>query len=183
MDTIHNEDFSDMEREYPMRVSGYDNKGQPILYFDLGIWDIRKAVLGGKGKKIVRWFMKLNDEARIKVREEQLKGKKVTRYLILVNLEGASGVTNAEPNSMPIYVEWAVGFVQHFPNMSDTIYVIKTPAIFDVVIALAKQAAPPLKELLDTKGQNEAEWKPILRNLIKPSQLMKRYGGDAPDEF
>lgn len=183
MDTIHSEDFSDMEREYPFKVSGLDNKGQPILYMDLGIWDIRKAVLGGKGKKLVRWFLKLHDEARIKVREEQLKGKKVTRYVYLVNMDGANGVTNVEANSMPIYVEFATGFVGHYPNLSDTIYLIKTPALFEVVLTLAKQAAPPLKELLDVKGHSEAEWKPVMRKNIKPATLPKRYGGDAPDEI
>jgi len=183
MDTIHSEDFRDMEAEYPFKVSGYDNKGQPIIYGDLGIWDIRKAVLSGKGKKLIRWAIKIFDEARIKVREEQLKGKKVTRYLPLVNLDGANSVTNVEPNSMPIYAQFAVAYVGHFPNMSDTIYAIKTPSLMEVVIKLVISVAPPFKELLFVRGFNEADWKPILRKIINPAILPKRYGGDAPDEI
>ena len=66
---------------------------------DAGIWDIRKAALSGKSKKLVRWVLKLFDEARIKVREEQLKGNKVTRFIMLHNEDGANVVTNVEPNS------------------------------------------------------------------------------------
>jgi len=183
MDTIHSEDFSDMEAEYPFKVSGYDNKGQPIIYGDCGIWDIRKAVLSGKGKKLVRWAIKVLDEARIKVREQQLKGKKVTRYLCLANLDGANGVTNVEPNSMPMWAQFAIAFVKHFPNLSDTIYAIKTPALFEVVLKLVTSVAPPLKELLVVKGFNEADWKPVLRKVVDPAILPKRYGGDAPDEI
>jgi len=183
MDTIHSEDFGDMEEEYPIKVSGYDNKGQPIIYYDVGIWDIRKAVISGKAKKLVRWFHKVIDEARIKIREEQLKGKKVTRFVMLANLDGVSAVTNVEPNSMPIYAEFAASFVGHFPNMCDKIYGIRTPGLFDVVVKLTTSVAPPLKELIEARGTNEAEWRPVLRNIVNPAILPKRYGGDAPDEI
>jgi len=154
-----------------------------VLYYDAGIWDIRKAVLSGKGQRLVRWFIKHADEARMKIREQQLKGKKVTRFVCLVNLDGANAVTNVEPNSMPIWVAMAVAYVGHFPNLSDTIYVIKTPGLFEVVLKLATSAAPPLKELLFVRGFNEAEWKPILRKIINPAVLPRRYGGDAPDDI
>jgi len=74
---------------------------------------------------LVRWFLKVIDEARIKIREEQLKGKKVTRFVGLTNLDGINAVTNVEPNSMPIYAEFAVGLVGHFPNMCDKLYLIR----------------------------------------------------------
>lgn len=97
-----------------------------VLYHDVGAFDLRKAVLAGKGKRVVKWFFKNLDEAREKVRQEVLKGRNITRFNYFVNVQGASLATNVNSQGLPIFTEFSTGFIGHFPQMSDLIWLINS---------------------------------------------------------
>jgi hypothetical protein len=57
-----------------------------VVRCDFGDWDVRKAVIAGKLPRLIRYTMKMWDEARIKVNELAREGKNVTRWTMIIDL-------------------------------------------------------------------------------------------------
>jgi len=182
MDKIHDEDWSILESEIPMKVEGFDRLGRPILYIDMGEWDTRRLILSGRGDQILRWVYKNWEESRLQIEEQVKQGHNVTRWIALIDLKGTNLVTNLNAASIPIYATATTGYLQHFPNMAAEIIIINTPSIFEVVLSMVKAISPELRDQLTVFGSNEDEWKPVIRDLVDPKELRERYGGDKPDD-
>jgi hypothetical protein len=184
METIHKENWSDMIHDYPMRVDheGVDREGRPLIVYELGDWDIRKAAVAGKMDRIVRWTIKNWDMARIKIRELELQGKNVTRWTMVLDLKNMNAVSNVNPASLPYYLATALGYDGHFPNWSNTIFLLNTPNLFETVLSLVKPVLDKnTRDSLMVYGKNPGEWGPILKAAVDPKYLPKRYGGQKED--
>lgn len=92
----------------------------------MGMFDLRKAVLAGKEKRVLRWVVKNVDEARERVRQEVLKGRNITRFTVIENVKGASLITNVNTQGLPIFAEISTTYVSHFPESADLIYLINS---------------------------------------------------------
>lgn len=47
MDEIHNENWEEFRKLYNYWVEGHDKAGRPMVYLDVGQWDLRLGVLSG----------------------------------------------------------------------------------------------------------------------------------------
>jgi hypothetical protein len=52
----------------------------------VGEWDIRSAIVSGKGERVLRYFDKLIEEINVLVRKSQDEGKNLTQYSLLFDL-------------------------------------------------------------------------------------------------
>jgi len=180
-DTVHKENWEDMECCYTVRHEGVDREGRPLVLYDLGSWDVRAAVLAGKRDRLVKWMFKNIDMARIRARDLGKQGKNVTRFDIIFDLKGFNLATHLTASAIPVYVISGAGFDRHFPNMADSIFTISTPAIFEAVLSVVKPVlAQGTRDSLQIYGQSD--WVEKIRERIDPKQLIKRYGGTKDEE-
>lgn len=57
IDTIHSEDWSYFQDEYPAFQDSFDKTGRPIIEVWFTEWNIRQAVMGGRSRQVIRWFI------------------------------------------------------------------------------------------------------------------------------
>jgi len=184
METIHTEDFSDLESTgYGMRVSGVDRDGRPLIVWELGDFDLRKAALAGKTDRVIRWTFRNWDAGRRAVRDLELQNKNVTRWTMVLDLKNINAVTNVNSASFPYYIAASLGYDLHWPHWGDNIYLINTPGLFETVLTLVKPGlAQGTRDSLHVFGKGkEAEWGPALKAAVDDSQLPQRYGGLKED--
>lgn len=51
MESILQEDLSDIRKDFPATIDTYDREGRPIGVLSIYEWDIRRATLEGKGQR------------------------------------------------------------------------------------------------------------------------------------
>ncbi len=111
IDTILQEDWSDMQEEYPYTLDTYDKEGKPgqeilaiqfcrfckhdfmiciyylylVLIAEFGHWDLRNADLTGRFERVIRYGEKMMEEQDTKIRQCWAKGKLVKRSSQVIN--------------------------------------------------------------------------------------------------
>lgn len=98
MDSIANEDFSDLEHDFPLYFDGVDKQGRVIMESHFGEWPVRSAVVSGKLRRLNRYGVKAIEYATRKVRELQASGKNVTQWVMLLNMDGFNVIQQACPS-------------------------------------------------------------------------------------
>lgn len=106
MDSIDNEDFSDMEQDFPLYFDGVDKQGRIVMESHFGEWPVRTAVVGGKLQRLNRYGVKAIEDATRKVRDLQASGKNVTQWVMLLNMDGFNVIQNACPSCK--FFNWKV---------------------------------------------------------------------------
>lgn len=101
MDSIDYEDFSDLERDFPLYFDGLDKKGRVIMEGNFGEWPMRTAVIAGKLPRLKRYSERAIEDATKKVRQlSETYGRNVTQWVMLLNMDGFSVIENACPSCM-----------------------------------------------------------------------------------
>jgi len=178
MDQINDEDWSDMEIEYPYYLDGYDHEGKPILTANYDEWDIRKGVLSGKLQRLMRWMTKAQNDGVSKVRELQAEGKNITQWDFIINMNNFNLVQHGCIQCLPIYTTFVSNYENHFPGSCDKIILLNTPQVFEIVLNLIRPImSQQTRDALKVYNNNREEWDPILFADIDRDQLVKEYGG------
>ncbi|ODN02368.1 SEC14-like protein 2 [Orchesella cincta] len=94
IDNIGNEDWEFFETEYPINQQGFDREGRPLVQFNLGQWNLRKAAVTGRMTQLIRWTMKFFEDGTKRVRKQQDEGKNVTQFTPVVGMDGFSPLTH-----------------------------------------------------------------------------------------
>jgi hypothetical protein len=76
-----------------------------VLRWDLGDWDVRKAVVAGKLPRLIRYTMKMWDEARIKLNELAREGKNVTRWTMILDMKNINVDQHINPRGIKFNVD------------------------------------------------------------------------------
>jgi len=179
MDNIHNEDWSDMTKDYPYEVYGYDKEGRPVGTVSIATWDIRKAVMQGKMPRLQRYMSKMLDEISLKVINLRKEGNTtVTRWVLLTNVEGFNVIQHACSSCTSLWVNFLRSYEHNYPNTANSIYAINSPDTFNLVLRLLQPSIPKTsKEAIKILSSNRSEWKAYLDQVIDPNQRTKEYGG------
>jgi len=175
IDTILSEDWSDMDDEYKYTVEGCSREGKPVITVQAGDWDLRRAVVTGKAKRMGRYFDRLYEEATSLLRK--MDGN-ATQFITVLDFNNLNIVTQGCPRCINLLFGLLSTYQDHYPGYTHKVMAINTP-----------QYALPLWEvfrpLLDSNtravfsfyGKNSKEWRKSLLEDIDPSQLTKRFGG------
>lgn len=185
METIHKEDWSAYEKEFPIYLDGVDKNGQPLFAFSFGEWDLRRAVVQGRLKGVIRWLFKRRDEVHGKVRELQKAGKiNGTQWNFILNLDKFNSNQHLCPQCLQLYTDWTGTYETHYPGGADKIIIINSTSAFEVVLSLVRGLfSPATKEALKVLGPNKSEWSPILYAGINKDQLPENFGGTRSYSF
>jgi len=178
MDDIHKEDWSDMQEEFPWYMDGYDNEGKPIVTTNFDEWDIRKGVVAGKIKRLMRWMTFGQESAVRKVRELQGMGKNVTQWDFIINMNNFNIPVHGCAQCLPIYTNYVLNYEKHYPGSVDKMMLLNTPQVFEVVLNLIRPVmSQQTRDALKVYTNNKDEWEHIVFADIKRDQLVKQYGG------
>jgi len=178
MDNIQEEDWTDMEEDFPWYYDGYDNEGKPILTANYDEWDIRKGVVAGKLQRIMRWMAYALDTGVRRVRELQAEGKNVTQWDFIINMNNFNLIQHGCIQCLPIYTTFVTNYENHFPGSADKILLLNTPQVFEIVLNIIRPVmSQQTRDALKVYNNNKEEWEPIVFNDIGRDQLVKEYGG------
>ncbi|XP_035711722.1 uncharacterized protein LOC110855160 [Folsomia candida] len=137
MKDIHKEDWSDIEKDYPLHTDGVDKLGQPVMVMAYAEWDLRQAAVQGKITRVIRWFIKGFDEIHSKSLEYRKLGKtNGTQWNFIADVDKFSRQQHICVQCLRFYTELAVSFESRYPGGVDKIYAVNTPSIFQVVLSL-----------------------------------------------
>jgi len=178
IDNINNEDWSFFEEEFAYSVDTFDKTGRPIITIDSGKWDVRQAVLSGQRPRLVRWMVKMMEDATKLVRMQQARGVNVTRWGMIYNLGYFNLVQSGCLQCLTVYTEFVQNYEKYYPNHASTITLVNTPGIFDVILRAIRPAmSPASRDTLQVYGTNKPQWQQALLKDIPKNQLPVEYGG------
>ncbi|OXA58587.1 Patellin-4 [Folsomia candida] len=171
MDTILEEDFSEFENDFPASTTGTDYEGRPLSIIDSSSWDVRKAVVTGKGDQLMRYGYRLMETGVQRVYEAQRRHENVTQATTLMNMKGIS-----------LYVNFVLAFEHHYPGMAHRVVLINTPASFEIVLAAVRPVmSKETREALVIFGTNKQQWRRYILSMVPPDQLDHQFGGNKFD--
>ncbi|OXA39747.1 SEC14-like protein 2 [Folsomia candida] len=174
MRSILTEDFSDMKKDYPYKLDGYDKQGRPLLITDFGEWDLDRAAERGEIDRVLRYYDRMLEEAEQKVLDLQHQGKNITQFTWLMNQDNKATVSFAIARC---YWHSANTYEKQHPGASSRVVFINSPSLFSPAMsAMRPLLSQETNDIFDNYG-DEKEWKPILLDLVDPEQLPPSYGG------
>lgn len=126
IDTIGDEDWSDLQEDYPYTRDTRDKLGRPVGTISIGPWDIRAASYAGKMPRMHRYIAKLMEEATQGLYELQGMGINVTQWKVLLNLDGFGIRTHACTSCLSLYQTFASTYEDHYPGYADVFVLINS---------------------------------------------------------
>ncbi|OXA51833.1 SEC14-like protein 4 [Folsomia candida] len=178
MDQIMKEDFSDLERQFPIRMDAVDYVGRPVGTADIAEWDVRKVVLMGNKDKGIRFVFRMAEVGVLRVMEQHEQHPNVSSGIIIMNLDGFNSKQHGCPECIPICRNLIVALESYFPFMIHRFIGINTPMSFYSVFSLfAPLMKKHVRNVIKIYGPDKRQWKPAILSLISPDQIEQQFGG------
>ncbi|XP_035707849.1 SEC14-like protein 2 [Folsomia candida] len=178
MDTILNEEWSDLELNYPILMQGCDKIGRPVVSGQAGEWDVRGAILAGLYERGLRYVDRILEESVVIVRKAQERGENMTQFVAVIDMRHYSFVQHGCPLCVIMYAYAAQSYRDHYPGSAHRVIMINVPSAFLAAWTLIRSALPEdERNLLVLYGRDEHEWKTPLFKEIDPSELTIDFGG------
>jgi len=178
IDKIKQEDWQDMEGDFPYEMDTHDLEGKPIGTVDIYEWDLRRAILQGRNQRLLRYLYRLLEDITEQIFEAQENGQNVTRFVVLGNADGFNLVQHACSLCLPTWVQFVQTFETHYPGFLDEVIVVESPATVNVVLDLIRPIlSQETKNALHIFGHNREKWMTYLDGKISRDQRRAAYGG------
>ncbi|ODM94176.1 SEC14-like protein 2 [Orchesella cincta] len=184
IDSINDEDWSDMIAEHPYRMDVVDLQGRPVGVGSIGgNWNVRRTVLQGKLPRLNRYAYKLVEEMFNRVYEINMKQPNVTQFSVIASLEGFNVFNQGCPLCLTTYVQLLTVYNRFYPNFAHAITAINTPASFSVILDLLRPMLNKgTSDALKVYGYNQKQWKEYLDKEVSENQLTEEFGGTRPED-
>ncbi|ODM90081.1 SEC14-like protein 2 [Orchesella cincta] len=152
IDNMRNEDWSDLSSDYHVTIDTYDKTGRPIGTIDIYDWDVRRAVLQGKGQRLLRYVVNLVENITGQVYERQEKlGMNVTQSY---------------------YPE----------ALDELIILDAPPTIQVILEAIRPFLTRTTRDAIRIFGPNRTKWIEYLDTKISKEERRQHYGGTKPPD-
>ncbi|OXA62237.1 hypothetical protein Fcan01_01323 [Folsomia candida] len=153
MDSILQEDWSYWIREYYFDCSATDYDGRPVCTGDISEWDLRQAIVSGKGDKLLRYMIKT-------VEEHPPVCEHLKRW----------GVS--------LFVRFLTAHETYYPYGTHKVIIINAAGVFHVVLNIVRPVlSKPMQESLYVFGTDKAEWRKELLSMVPENELAPHFGG------
>jgi len=177
MDTIHLEDWSDMESKYEFRMNGVDKEGKPIFYFNPGSWNIREIANSKHVDRFMRYIDKAVDQSCVKVRMMEETQQNVTQGILIMNGEGGSPIQHFCLKCVTIYLRGIQVYDKYFPGCAEKIVSINIPQVVQPMVrGVIRHLSPISRNSLKIFGTDKPVWQKYLLEFIDRSHLPKELG-------
>ncbi|ODM93764.1 SEC14-like protein 2 [Orchesella cincta] len=181
IDTIHLENFDDMEKDYHATIDTYDLEGRPVGVIDINTWDIRAAVIQGRGQRLLRWLDRLMENITDQVFERQAKGMNVTQWKVLINTDGFNLVTHGCPLCIPVWIQFIQSLENHYAGWMDEMIAIDAPSAVQVILEILRPfLSKSTRDALHIFSPNRTKWMAYLDERISRDERRPLYGGTKP---
>jgi hypothetical protein len=171
------EKLNAFESEYPSLENGKDKDGRPVREAPYGKWNILTAV--PKLSALNDYAVRSMERCTVKVREQQSKGKDVSQWTLLLNLEGFTPVLSACVGCMPLYMNYVQAYEKYYPNTIKEIILVNAPPTFNLFLTGLKATVmkPSTAELITVFGPNKSDWQTYVNERVASDQLAEWFGG------
>jgi hypothetical protein len=178
MDNVLGEDWSEFRKQYKYWIDGVDKEGRPILFIDVGEWDLRKASVSGQSQKLTRYIDSIYEEINAKVRTMRLQeGKNVTQYYQIFDMEGFTLQQQGCPACIPLATRVVTTYENYFPGGSHKTVMVNTPGPFQTLFQIIKPLMSKIsRDNLFIYGKKEEGVEALLKDISK-DQLAEELGG------
>jgi len=178
MDGILKEDWSEYRKQYKYWIDGVDKEGRPILFIDVGEWDLRKATVTGQSAKLTRYIDRIYEEITEKVRNMRtVEGKNVTQYYLIYDMDGFNLAQHGCPACIPLTTRVITTYENYFPGGQHKVVLVNTPGPFQTLLQILKPLMSPMtRDILNIYGKKE-EGAAVLLKDISADQLVAELGG------
>jgi len=185
VDTIQDTEFTAVEKCMKVWHGGIDKAGRPVVYSNMGVWDIRKCALAGQTPQMIKYIVKHYLEGPTRVartlRNPQTGGN-VTQFTSIMNMQGFNLRQGACLGCLQFFGTWAYNVETYYPASAFKYFFPNMPQAFQVVLDFVKPIlTPPTSSALTPMGFNKDENMKILTNVIDISQLPAMYGGQRKE--
>ncbi|XP_021943090.1 SEC14-like protein 2 [Folsomia candida] len=178
MDTIDQEDFSDLRPDFRYSLEGRDKLGRSFIYFEAGTIDLRRALVQGKGEKLMRYVDKGLQEACTLVRNLGQEYKNITRGHLIINLDGFNIMQHGCLRCIPFLLRIVIGYEENYPECADQIITVNTPSSVEPVLnAIKALLSPGMRKSLHIYGTNRRQWLNELEKDFDFDKLPPSLGG------
>jgi len=178
MDEVLKEDWSDFRKKYKYWIDGVDKQGRPILFIDVGEWNLRAATVTGESARVGRYIDKIYEEINEKVRHMRIvEGKNVTQYYLIFDMEGFNLVEQGCAACLPLTTRVVTTYENYYPGNNHKTAMVNTPGTFQSLLQILKPLmSPATRNALFIYGKKEEGVEALLKD-IDADQLAIELGG------
>ncbi|CAL8098282.1 unnamed protein product [Orchesella dallaii] len=181
IDNMRLENWSDMVDDFHVTVDTYDKTGRPVGVIDIYDWDIRQAVLQGKGQRLLRFIINLVENITTQMHERQELGMNVTQVVVLGNANGFNVIQHACPLCLPLWIQFIQIIESYYPQVLDEIIIFDAPPTIQVVLEVIRPFfSRYTSEAIKIFGPNRSRWMAYLDEKISREERRSPYGGTKP---
>jgi hypothetical protein len=181
MDTVLQEDWSGFKSRFPYLIHGEDKEGKPLIFFNVGIMDLRSVTISGETNKFNRYIDSAIEEACRKVRNLQETTTNVTQGVLIIDIAGYNLHEHGCPQCIPLILRAISTYENHYPGCAEKILLLNTPQIFEPLLTAGRALLSAYtNNVLYVFGSNQREWKAFLGKYFEWNQLPSTIGGTVP---
>lgn len=179
IDSILEEDTSDLFPKFPYDNDGRDKNGRPILVVPFGKWNIREAVEQGLREKFIRYVIQMTEINLLRLRSaiERSNGE-TNQVVIIFDLTGYSFKQIMDRQTISTLSEWTKRSEEQYPMHLKRFYVINANKIMPILFSLLKpfMSATTVSRVM-IFDSNREQWQKVLFSHIPTDQISPIYGG------
>ncbi|CAL8136340.1 unnamed protein product [Orchesella dallaii] len=184
MDTICNENFDDMKREFPTSTDTFDKEGRPVGTLDVSQWNIRNAVITGRAQRLLRYTNMLMEHVTRQVLEMQKNKLNVTQWTVVMNAEGVNMINHGCRACIQIWVQFMTSMDNHYPEWLHEFIAIDAPlTTYTIVRILQPFLFRHTREHMRLFGTDSQNWRRYLDSKISRDQRSEVYGGNKKSTY
>lgn len=174
VERIWEENWTEMEEQCGYQVIPEDKLGRPLLYIKLGMWDIRRMATLANLSGLGRYFTKMIEEADAKVWKQRAKGRNISQFTILVDLEGYSVRKHGCLHCLSFYSGLGETLQSHYPRVAERVVFINAPPMFETVFETVQRILGiNARSSIDIFGKDRNRWQGALGQFLEPEQFPK----------
>ncbi|OXA44535.1 SEC14-like protein 4 [Folsomia candida] len=183
MDTILQEDWAKSDYEFKIYIEGCDRDKKPVISVSVD-WDIRRMVISGESKKLMRYIDRTFEEAEQMARRMIADGQNVTQLTMMFDLSNFNLIEQACGRCLPIYFHLITTYQDHFAGLLHKIIIINAPEVFVPLYDALKPALfKNTRDLITVLGRDKAHSLRFLMKEMDKDQLSRKYLGSKKESL